>query len=163
MNEPGYILLVVFSPSCWGPCSLFFLSLHSLSLSLSAPQPLRLDIKRRLTARSDRVKSVDLHPTEPWMVVSLYSGAVVVWNHDTQVGVTSLSHTLICPLNPFQWSLIKSFISTQSLQLVHTHVLWWDTVFKACIMLTGVYFWLVCRRWWKPSSCVICRSEWPGL
>ncbi|XP_019950628.2 coatomer subunit beta' [Paralichthys olivaceus] len=49
--------------------------------------PLRLDIKRRLTARSDRVKSVDLHPTEPWMVVSLYSGAVVVWNHDTQTMV----------------------------------------------------------------------------
>ncbi|XP_022048720.2 coatomer subunit beta'-like [Acanthochromis polyacanthus] len=46
--------------------------------------PLRLDIKRRLTARSDRVKSVDLHPTEPWMVVSLYSGTVVVWNHETQ-------------------------------------------------------------------------------
>uniref|UniRef100_A0A7N6C2H7 Coatomer subunit beta' n=1 Tax=Anabas testudineus TaxID=64144 RepID=A0A7N6C2H7_ANATE len=49
--------------------------------------PLRLDIKRKLTARSDRVKSVDLHPTEPWMVVSLYSGSVLVWNHDTQIRV----------------------------------------------------------------------------
>ncbi|XP_074535727.1 coatomer subunit beta'-like [Halichoeres trimaculatus] len=49
--------------------------------------PLRLDIKRKLTARSDRVKSVDLHPTEPWMVVSLYSGTVVVWNHETQMMV----------------------------------------------------------------------------
>uniref|UniRef100_A0AAX7U8J5 Beta'-coat protein n=1 Tax=Astatotilapia calliptera TaxID=8154 RepID=A0AAX7U8J5_ASTCA len=47
-------------------------------------KPLRLDIKRKLTARSDRVKSADLHPTEPWMVVSLYSGTVVVWNHETQ-------------------------------------------------------------------------------
>lgn len=46
--------------------------------------PLRLDIKRRLTARSDRVKSVDLHPSEPWMVVSLYSGTLVVWNHESQ-------------------------------------------------------------------------------
>ncbi|AWO99278.1 putative coatomer subunit beta' [Scophthalmus maximus] len=49
--------------------------------------PLRLDIKRRLTARSDRVKSVDLHPTEPWMVISLYSGGVVVWNHESQTMV----------------------------------------------------------------------------
>ncbi|XP_034557802.1 coatomer subunit beta'-like isoform X2 [Notolabrus celidotus] len=49
--------------------------------------PLRLDIKRKLTARSDRVKSVDLHPTEPWMVVSLYSGTVVVWNHESQTMV----------------------------------------------------------------------------
>ncbi|KAK7882773.1 hypothetical protein WMY93_028947 [Mugilogobius chulae] len=47
-------------------------------------QPLRLDIKRKLTARSDRVKSVDLHPTEPWMVISLYGGTVVVWNHQSQ-------------------------------------------------------------------------------
>ncbi|XP_075999730.1 coatomer subunit beta'-like [Genypterus blacodes] len=46
--------------------------------------PLRLDIKRKLTARSDRVKSMDLHPTEPWMVASLYSGSVVVWNYETQ-------------------------------------------------------------------------------
>ncbi|XP_041732741.2 coatomer subunit beta'-like isoform X2 [Coregonus clupeaformis] len=46
--------------------------------------PLRLDIKRKLTARSDRVKSVDLHPTEPWMVASLYNGSVCVWNHETQ-------------------------------------------------------------------------------
>ncbi|XP_071327805.1 coatomer subunit beta'-like [Trachinotus anak] len=49
--------------------------------------PLRLDIKRKLTARSDRVKSVDLHPTEPWILVSLYSGSVVVWNHETQMMV----------------------------------------------------------------------------
>uniref|UniRef100_A0A8C0UAP2 Beta'-coat protein n=1 Tax=Cyanistes caeruleus TaxID=156563 RepID=A0A8C0UAP2_CYACU len=47
--------------------------------------PLRLDIKRKLTARSDRVKSVDLHPTEPWMLASLYNGSVCVWNHETQV------------------------------------------------------------------------------
>uniref|UniRef100_A0A8D0AFM5 Beta'-coat protein n=1 Tax=Sander lucioperca TaxID=283035 RepID=A0A8D0AFM5_SANLU len=47
--------------------------------------PLRLDIKRRLTARSDRVKSVDLHPTEPWMLASLYNGSVCVWNHETQL------------------------------------------------------------------------------
>uniref|UniRef100_A0A8C5EMY7 Beta'-coat protein n=1 Tax=Gouania willdenowi TaxID=441366 RepID=A0A8C5EMY7_GOUWI len=52
--------------------------------------PLRLDIKRKLLARSDRVKSVDLHPTEPWMVVSLYSGTVVVWNHESKVTVFDL-------------------------------------------------------------------------
>lgn len=46
--------------------------------------PLRLDIKRKLTARSDRVKSVDMHPSEPWMMISLYSGTVVVWNHQSQ-------------------------------------------------------------------------------
>lgn len=53
-------------------------------------QPLRLDIKRKLTARSDRVKSVDLHPTEPWMLASLYNGSVCVWNHETQVSSANL-------------------------------------------------------------------------
>lgn len=47
-------------------------------------QPLRLDIKRKLTSRSDRVKCVDLHPTEPWMLCSLYSGNINVWNIENQ-------------------------------------------------------------------------------
>lgn len=47
--------------------------------------PLRLDIKRKLSARSDRVKSVDLHPTEPWMLCSLYQGNVNIWNYETQL------------------------------------------------------------------------------
>ena len=48
-------------------------------------QPLRLDIKRKLSARSDRVKSVDLHPSEPWMLASLYNGNIHIWNFESQV------------------------------------------------------------------------------
>jgi len=57
--------------------------------------PLRLDIKRRLTARSDRVKCCDLHPTEPWMLASLYNGNVHVWNHENQTLVKSFE---VCDL-----------------------------------------------------------------
>ncbi|EFN76750.1 coatomer subunit beta' [Harpegnathos saltator] len=57
--------------------------------------PLRLDIKRKLTARSDRVKSVDLHPTEPWMLCSLYQGNVNIWNHETQTLVKTFE---VCDL-----------------------------------------------------------------
>lgn len=45
--------------------------------------PLRLDIKRKLTARSDRVKCVDQHPSEPWLLCSLYNGDVNIWNYET--------------------------------------------------------------------------------
>ncbi|KAK2705189.1 hypothetical protein QYM36_017291 [Artemia franciscana] len=45
---------------------------------------LKLDYRHILTARSDRVKCVDLHPTEPWMLVSLYNGKIHVWNHQNQ-------------------------------------------------------------------------------
>lgn len=44
-------------------------------------------VQRKLSARSDRVKCVDMHPKEPWMLASLYNGNVHVWNHETQVSV----------------------------------------------------------------------------
>ncbi|KAL2539266.1 Coatomer subunit beta'-2 [Abeliophyllum distichum] len=55
--------------------------------------PLRLEIKRKLAKRSERVKSVDLHPTEPWILASLYSGTVDIWNYQTQTAVTSFEVT----------------------------------------------------------------------
>ncbi|XP_047316950.1 coatomer subunit beta'-2 [Impatiens glandulifera] len=55
--------------------------------------PLRLDIKRKLAQRSERVKSVDLHPTEPWILASLYSGTVCIWNYQTQIMVKSFEVT----------------------------------------------------------------------
>lgn len=57
--------------------------------------PLRLDIKRKLSARSDRVKSVDLHPTEPWMLASLYNGNVHIWNFESQQLIKSFE---VCDL-----------------------------------------------------------------
>lgn len=57
--------------------------------------PLRLDVKRGLTARSDRVKCVDQHPSEPWMLAALYNGNVHVWNLDSQQLVKSFE---VCDL-----------------------------------------------------------------
>lgn len=57
--------------------------------------PLRLDIKRKLSARSDRVKSVDLHPSEPWMLASLYNGNVHIWNFESQQLIKSFE---VCDL-----------------------------------------------------------------
>ncbi|KAK9485825.1 coatomer WD associated region-domain-containing protein [Lipomyces starkeyi] len=45
---------------------------------------MRLDIKRQLLARSDRVKGIDFHPTEPWILATLYSGQVQIWSYETQ-------------------------------------------------------------------------------
>ena len=46
--------------------------------------PLRLDSKKMLVARSERVKCVDLHPTEQWILISLYDGKVHIWHYETQ-------------------------------------------------------------------------------
>ncbi|XP_047544204.1 coatomer subunit beta' isoform X1 [Vanessa atalanta] len=59
------------------------------------PKPLRLDIKRKLTARSDRVKCVDQHPTEPWVLCSLYNGDVNIWNYETH---TQIKRFEVCDL-----------------------------------------------------------------
>lgn len=51
--------------------------------------PLKLEVKRKLNARSSRVKSLDFHPTEPWLLCSLYNGQVYIWNYKTEVLVKS--------------------------------------------------------------------------
>lgn len=46
--------------------------------------PLRLDISKKLSSRSDRVKSVDFHPSSPWVLSALYNGSVFIWNYEKQ-------------------------------------------------------------------------------
>ncbi|KIY50151.1 coatomer protein [Fistulina hepatica ATCC 64428] len=41
------------------------------------------EVNRKLLARSDRVKGVDFHPTEPWLLTGLYNGTVLIYNHET--------------------------------------------------------------------------------
>ncbi|KAK3858973.1 hypothetical protein Pcinc_034864 [Petrolisthes cinctipes] len=75
--------------------------------------PLRLDVKRKLTARSDRVKSVDLHPTEPWMLASLYNGNVHVWNIESQQLIKSFE---VCdmPVRASRFVARKNWVVTGS-------------------------------------------------
>ncbi|XP_067144802.1 coatomer subunit beta' [Centruroides vittatus] len=75
--------------------------------------PLKLDVKRKLLARSDRVKCVDLHPSEPWMLASLYNGNVHVWNHESQQLVKSFE---VCdlPVRAAKFVSRKNWIITGS-------------------------------------------------
>ncbi|TFK33271.1 coatomer protein [Crucibulum laeve] len=41
------------------------------------------EVNRKLFSRSDRVKGVDFHPTEPWLLTGLYNGSVNIYNHET--------------------------------------------------------------------------------
>ncbi|KAI0478425.1 coatomer WD associated region-domain-containing protein [Xylariaceae sp. FL0804] len=45
---------------------------------------MKLDVKRQLFARSERVKGIDFHPQEPWILTTLYSGHVYIWSYETQ-------------------------------------------------------------------------------
>ena len=44
---------------------------------------LPLDIKKKLSVPSERVKSVDLHNSEPWVLAALYSGNVMIWDYES--------------------------------------------------------------------------------
>jgi len=46
--------------------------------------PLKLDFQKIFTGKSDRVKSLDFHPKEPWILSALYSGNALIWNYETQ-------------------------------------------------------------------------------
>ncbi|KAF8324305.1 coatomer beta [Cantharellus anzutake] len=48
-----------------------------------------LDINRKLFTRSDRVKSVDFHPTEPWVLAGLYNGTAHIYNIDSGASIRS--------------------------------------------------------------------------
>ncbi|KAH7438102.1 hypothetical protein KP509_04G001300 [Ceratopteris richardii] len=48
---------------------------------------------RKLAQRSDRVKSVDLHPSEPWILTALYTGSVCIWNYQSQTLIKSFEMT----------------------------------------------------------------------
>jgi len=42
-----------------------------------------VEINKKFSSRSDRVKGVDFHPTEPWLLAGLYNGSVNIYNHET--------------------------------------------------------------------------------
>ncbi|CAI9268073.1 unnamed protein product [Lactuca saligna] len=44
-----------------------------------------IEIKKIFIQKSERVKSIHLHPTKPWVLLGLYSGNVSIWNSHSQV------------------------------------------------------------------------------
>ncbi|CCU78408.1 COPI/coatomer beta subunit [Blumeria hordei DH14] len=47
----------------------------------------------QLFARSERVKGIDFHSVEPWILTTLYSGHVYIWSYDTQAIVKTFELT----------------------------------------------------------------------
>ncbi|KAL6942413.1 hypothetical protein ACO0QE_003588 [Hanseniaspora vineae] len=54
---------------------------------------MKLNIKKAFSSRSDRVKGIDFHPTQPWLLSTLYSGKAEIWNYETQQLVRSINIT----------------------------------------------------------------------
>ncbi|KAJ2633508.1 Coatomer subunit beta' [Coemansia sp. RSA 1290] len=74
---------------------------------------MRLDIKRKLSVQTDRVKSIDMHPTEPWVLASLYDGKAYIWNYETQAQVKAFE-VGVSPVRAARFIARKNWIITGS-------------------------------------------------
>lgn len=54
---------------------------------------MKLQIKKKMQNRSERVKCVDMHPSLPWVAVSLYAGTVTIYDYEQQSNVRTLEIT----------------------------------------------------------------------
>ena len=52
-----------------------------------------LNMQRQLFARSERVKGIDFHPTEPWVLTTPYSGHVHIWSYETGTTIKTFELT----------------------------------------------------------------------
>ena len=44
---------------------------------------LKFEVKKKNITRSERVKSVELHPDLPWVLSALYSGNITIHDYST--------------------------------------------------------------------------------
>jgi coatomer subunit beta' len=88
---------------------------------------MRLDVKRQLFARSERVKGIDFHPTEPWILTTLYSGHVNIWSYISQSIVKTFELTDV-PVRAGRFVARKNWIVAGAPRPFHihkAHVLTW--------------------------------------
>ncbi|KAG0379905.1 hypothetical protein BGX24_011069 [Mortierella sp. AD032] len=86
---------------------------HQPSLKPLAQHVMKLEIKKKLLARSERVKSMDFHPTEPWVLASLYDGHAYIWNYETQALVKTFEVT-DQPVRAAKFIARKNYVITGS-------------------------------------------------
>ncbi|CAG8715294.1 11634_t:CDS:10, partial [Funneliformis mosseae] len=65
------------------------------------------------SGNQDRVKCVDFHPTEPWLLASLYNGNVYIWNYETQALVKTFEVTDV-PVRAAKFIARKNWLITGS-------------------------------------------------
>ena len=70
---------------------------------------MKLNLKKRLIARSGKVKSVDFHPTFSWILLGLYNGSLSIYDYNTQSSVQYLEVTLY-PIRSAKFMPEKNYI-----------------------------------------------------
>ena len=70
---------------------------------------MKLNLKKRLVAKSGKVKSVDFHPSFSWILLGLYNGSISIYDYNTQTSVQYLEVTTF-PIRCVKFMPEKNFI-----------------------------------------------------
>lgn len=54
---------------------------------------MKLDVTKQFSTRLLRVKGIDFHPSEPWILTTLYDGKIEIWSYATNTLVKSIQVT----------------------------------------------------------------------
>jgi coatomer subunit beta' len=54
---------------------------------------MKFELKKKLVAKSGKVKSVDFHPNFPWVLIGLFSGSITIYDYNTQASLQYLEVT----------------------------------------------------------------------
>ena len=70
---------------------------------------MKIVLKKKLVARTGKVKSVDFHPIFNWILLGLYNGSISIYDYNTQSSVQYLEVTN-CPIRSAKFMSEKNFI-----------------------------------------------------
>jgi len=86
---------------------------------------MKIILRKKLVARTGKVKSVDFHPLFNWILLGLYNGSISIYDYNTQSSVQYLEVTN-CPIRTAKFMsekiilyvepMIKRFESTITTQ-----------------------------------------------
>lgn len=71
-------------------------------------------VQKKVQEASERVKAIDLHPTQPWVLVALFSGSVIIYNYSTKQQVTSFEIAPNTPVRAAKFVPRKQWVITGS-------------------------------------------------
>ncbi len=75
--------------------------------------PLLLEVKKKMLERSPRVKALDFHPVNKWVVFALYSGCLSLHDYSTSTCIRTLEASTF-PLRAVKFLVKKQWILTGS-------------------------------------------------
>ena len=70
---------------------------------------MKIDLKKRLLAKTGKVKCVDFHPVFNWVLLGLYNGSIAIYDFLTQVSVQNME-VASCPIRAAKFLVQKTVI-----------------------------------------------------